>query len=236
MMKIPTILFLCCAVFAQPAFAASGDAVPAAASSAAGAEGFVAAGWSLEHRIATDLNADGLNDLVMIVRQDHEDTDTDEKPFDAMRRQMLIAFRDKQSDQYRLVHQDNALIPARETVNVEDYLPSYKPLETKPAGFSINLELFMSAGGWETELRTFQFEYRNGHVALVAFDSQRTNRSSGKTNGVRIDYLAGLAVKSSGNIQDDPVKEVSERLAVSRLYNLQDIGPAFEFNPFPETD
>ncbi|MEO1160705.1 MAG: hypothetical protein AAFW74_09665, partial [Pseudomonadota bacterium] len=205
MMKISATLFLCCAVFAQPAFTASKDAYPIAISSAADAEGFVAGGWSLEHRVENDVNADGLNDLVLIVRQHHDQADADEKSFDVMRRQILIAFRDKQSDQYRLVHQDNAFIPVRETANVEDYLSAYKPLEAKPAGFSVNLELFMGAGGWETELRTFQFEYRNGHFALVAFDSQRTNRSSGATTGVRMDYLAGLAVKNSGNIQDDEV-------------------------------
>lgn len=234
--KTLTTLFLVCAIFALPAVAISKSAYPGAVSSAASAEGFVTTGWSLEHRIKTDLNADGLKDLVLIVRQDHEQADADQKSFDIMGRQILIAFRDKRSGQFRLVHQDNAFIPARETGNVEDYLSAYGPLEPKPEGFSVNLELFMGAGGWETELRTFQFQYRNGHFALVNFDSQRTHRGSGKTTGIRIDYLTGLAVKSSGSIQDDEIKESSEKLAVPRLFNLGEIGPAFDFNPVSVKD
>jgi len=236
MTNILTALFLGFAIFAQTASVAAQSAYPVAASSAASAEGFVAGGWLLEHRINNDLNADGLNDLVLIVRQDREQAGTDGKSFDVMRRQILIAFRDKRSGRYRLVQQENALIPVRETVNVEDCLSGYNPLKPKPGGFSVDLELFMSAGGWETELRTFQFEHRNGQFVLVNFDSQRTHRSSGETTGIKVDYLTGLVVKNSGNVRDEEIREVSENLALPRLFNLEDIGPGFDFIPVPAND
>ncbi|MEO9875618.1 MAG: hypothetical protein ABJM26_17720 [Anderseniella sp.] len=236
MTSILVALFLVCAVFVQTAPAVSQSAYPVAVSSATNAEGFVAGGWLLEHRINNDLNADGLNDLVLIVRQTREQVGTDGKSFDVMRRLILIAFMDKQSGRYRLVQQENAFIPVRETVNVEDYLSGYNPLKPIPGGFSVDLELFMSAGGWEMELRTFQFEYRNGQFVLVNFDSQRTHRSSGETTGIKVDYLTGLVVKNSGNAQDDEIREASENLAVPRLFNLEDIGPGFDFIPVPAKD
>lgn len=236
MTSILAASFLGFASFAQTTSAASQSLYPAAVSSAASADGFVADGWSLEHRIDNDLNADGLNDLVLIVRRAREQAGSGDRSFDVMRRQILIAFRDKQSGRYRLEHEENALVPVRGSANVEDYLSGHNPLVARSNGFSVNLDLFMGAGGWETEQRAFQFEYRKGRFVLVAFDSLRTNRASGKTTGIKIDYLTGLAVTNSGNIQDDQIKEVSEKLAVQRLFNLEDIGPGFDFNPFPEKD
>lgn len=229
-------VFLVCASLVQATAAVSQSVDPAVVNSDAGVEGFVADGWSLERQIDNDFNSDGLDDLLLIVRQNHKQKDqlqaeADSKSFDTMRRQILIAFKNKENDQYRLVHRNNVFIPARGTANVEDFLPNHMPLEPKPKGFLINLEWFMSAGGWEMELRSFQFEYRDGHFALVAFDSQRTNRGSGKTTGIKVNYLTGLAVKSSGNIQEDEVKEVTQRITIARLLNLADIGPAFDFDP-----
>lgn len=231
-----TALLLVCASLVQPVPAAAQGAYPNVVEVAENAEEFVATGWSLEHRVDNDLDADGLQDLVLIVREDHDPSLADGTSFDAMRRLILIAFRDKETGRYKLVHRETALIPMRESRNVEDYLSAYAPLEPKPKGFAINLESFMSAGGWETELRAFRFEYREGHFSLVAFESQRTHRASGRTSGISVDYTAGLAVKNSGNIQDDETNEISEKLALSRLYRLEDVGPAFDFNPMPVKD
>ncbi|MEM9471331.1 MAG: hypothetical protein AAGA00_05200 [Pseudomonadota bacterium] len=236
MTRALTASLLVCASLVQPAAAAAHGAHPNKTATAEIADGFVAAGWSLEHRLDTDLDADGLQDLVLIVRQDHDQSLADRSSFDVMRRSILIAFANKETGRYNLVQRETALIPVRESKNVEDYLSAYAPLEPKPKGFAINLERFMSAGGWETELRTFRFEYRDGRFSLVAFESQRTHRASGKTSGVSIDYTAGLAVKNSGNIQDDETTETLQKLTVSRLYRLEDVGPAFDFNPAPVKD
>ena len=231
-----TALLLVCASLVQPVPAAAQGAYPDVAAAAEDADGFVATGWSLEHRVDNDLDEDGLQDLVLIVRQDHDPSLADGTSFDVMRRLILIAFRDKETGRYNLVHRETALIPVRESKNVEDYLSAFAPLEPKPGGFAISLERFMSAGGWETELRTFRFEYRKGRFSLVAFESQRTHRASGKTSGISVDYPAGLAVKNSGNIQDDETTETSEKLALPRFYRLEDVGPAFDFNPLPAQD
>ena len=226
-----TVLFLVCAGLLQAPSAVAQSAATTIPASAESAEGFIAPGWSLEHRIDNDLDSDGLDDLVLIVRQNHDQASAQDKSFDVMRRRILIAFRHEETSRYRLVQQDTRLIPQRETVNVESYLPADGALEGVPKGFAINLELFMSAGGWETEMRTFRFEYRKGSFVLVAFDSQRTHRASGETTGLRLDFPAGLAVKSSGNIEDDETRVVTEKLNTSRVIRLQDIGPAFDFNP-----
>lgn len=210
---------------------------PTLASSATSIDEFAPLGWKLEFSLENDFNSDGKKDAVFIIRKTY-DADNPDNPsvgeivFDAMNRTLVIALKQPDGNGYKLAFQSDTFIPVRNTPDLEEYLDTAAPLETRLNGFTIYFNLFYSAGSWEMEQRVFQFAFRNGHFVLDIFEHNKTNRSSGKTNGVMADYKRQRANITTGYIADEPPNVTFKKIDIPELFEISDIKNAFNFDPF----
>ena len=201
---------------------------------------FVPQGWVLERSVQGDLDADGRNDLVLLLRmQDPRNVLRNEglgmPEFDTNPRLLVVAFRD--GDRYRRVLQDHALVPRQQDPVEEDYIQGGDAVSIVRGTLRVDLYAWRSAGGWGTWTNTYRFRWQQGCFRLVGFDKSHVQRNSGETIDTSINYLTRRATVSQGTIEEDAIRTHAVRLPKSPLRCLQDIGSGMEFDPgLPEPE
>ena len=229
------IAFMCMVGLAGQTQAISETAKPKITGSAADAKGFVPDAWRLEHTVRGDLNGDSSDDLAIVLRKPYNPPARTSKsdagaPFDPMQRVLVIALHDSSNGRYRLAHQDHAIIPDRFSGNVEDYLAGPDPLEISKGVLRLRLDVFLSAGGWETSSRTFSFRLQDDKFVLIGFDRQIIHRGTGKQEELSINYLTGEAKLGEGSIEDDALKVTWKKISRRAFLTIGDIGNGLEFD------
>ena len=212
---------------------------PMLQASAVSAAGFTPAGWALEQSVTGDLNADGADDLVMLLRMaDAKNIVANtggmgEDPFDTSPRILAIAFADA-SVGYRLALQNHSLIARRADPALNDPVDSSDSLSIERGAVNVWLNFFMSAGGWTMFNATFRFRYQNGRFELVGFDKVTTRRNTGDLRIVSINYAAGVAKIETGALDSDIGKATERRLPKNRkALTIEDVGDGLVFDPAP---
>lgn len=204
---------------------------------AAGADGFVPPGWTLEAQAKGDLNGDGVPDLAFVLH------DADPKnvvanagglgadPLDTNPRILGVAFGIKGAGAYDLVLQKHALIPRRTEPSVEDPFDADSSLGIARGALHVTLEFFADAGTWMTSNTTETFRWQKGGFALIGYDRTETHRGSGEMHGVSINYPAGRAKRTHGATDSDKVDTSWETLSARPLLSLDQIGDGMAFDP-----
>ena len=212
---------------------------PALKTSAASAAAFAPAGWALEQSVTGDLNADGADDLVMLLRMADpkivlsNSGGMREDPFDSNPRILAIAFADA-SGGYRLALQNHSLIARRTEPALDDTVDGSDSLAIERGAVKVRLNFFMSAGGWTMFNATYRFRYQNGRFELIGFDRVTTQRNTGDLRIVSINYPAGVAKIETGTIESDIGKVTESRLPKNRkALTIEDVGDGLDFNPMP---
>ncbi len=201
------------------------------------AEGFVPSGWMLEAQASGDLNRDGKDDLVLVIRQNNPDNviqdfeGLGEKPFDTNPRILAIAFRDGPSSGYRLQSENHTLIPRRTDPVAADPFDNEAGIAIVRDGFQVRLEWFMSAGGWETFSTSYTFRHRTGRFELIGYDRNTTHRASGDMKSVSINYLTRKVKTTTGHISRDAQKVRWLTLPQGPAPTIESIGDGLSFRP-----
>jgi hypothetical protein len=201
------------------------------------AEGFVPPGWMLEARASGDLNRDGRDDLVLVIRQNNPDNviqdfeGLGEKPFDTNPRILAIAFQDGFSSGYRLQSENHTLIPRRTEPAAADPFDREAGIAVVRDGFQVRLDWFMSAGGWETFSTTYTFRHKTGRFELIGYDRSTTHRASGDTQSVSINYLTRKVKSTTGHISRDAEKVRWLALPQGPAPTIDSIGDGLSFRP-----
>lgn len=208
---------------------------PALAEHGQVAKDFVPAGWLLERAIAGDLNKDGADDLLLLLHQNdpaniltHDGMG--ESPFDSNPRMLAVVFGDGQGG-YRLGFENHSFIARREDPVMSDPMSEAGELSIARGSIVATLYFFMSAGGSDTSSPTFRFRYQEGDFHLIGYDGVNTNRMSGKTHDVSINYLTSKAVIKTGSIETDVVETTTKRLRPQPLLTMEDVGDGLSFEP-----
>ena len=68
---------------------------------------------------------------------------------------------------------------------------------------------------------SYTFRYRDGRFELIGYDDNSTERNSGKTEGISINYLTGRAKHTSGTIDSDSVEVSWEALPRRPLHDAR---------------
>jgi hypothetical protein len=207
------------------------DVRPTVPASGAQALDFVPSGWTLEHDKQGDLNKDGQPDLLLVLRKNYKLDAAKPDDFDPLNRMLLVAFGDKAAQGYRLVLLNTALIPPRETANLDDILDWKDTISVDGHSYKISMHVFMSAGGWDTGTTRFHFRYQDGGFALIGYDHDNTHRGSGKTTQTSINYLTHKAKITTGSIEHDRKKIIWKKLPKAELIRLDDIEDGLSFDP-----
>jgi hypothetical protein len=196
--------------------------------------GFVPRGWQLERTVHGDLDTDGRSDLALLLRMRdarnvlrNDGLGTPE--FDTNPRMLVVAFRD--SAGYRLVLQDQALVPRQRDPVEDDYIQGEDAVSIVRGTLRVALYAWRSAGGWGTWTNRFTFRWQDNCLRLIGFDRAHVQRNSGETVDTSLNYLTRRATVAEGNIEEDAGRMRRIRLPDAPLRCLQDIGSGMEFEP-----
>lgn len=201
---------------------------------AAQAEGFVPKGWRLEYSQRGDLNTDGRDDLLMVLRM-HEPKNVvhneglGQDQFDTNPRILAAAFASDTG--YRLQMQNHTLIPRPDSPVMDDYLEGPEALKIARGAFSVTLFSFASAGSWSTGHSAYTFRHQDGCFRLIGYDDDNTQRNSGETTNTSVNFLTRKAIVTTGSIETDKTKAKTHKLAKKPLLCLDEVGDGFEFDP-----
>lgn len=211
-------------------------AYPALVKEGAAAGDFVPPGWKLESEKPGDLDKDGQQDLLILLRmQDARNVIKNEglgpDPFDTNPRILAVALGGGPGKPYKLVLENHTLIPRPTVPVLEDVLSEFGEVAIERGALKVALHMFSSAGSWATSLTTYRFRHGKRGFELIGFDRRTTGRGDGSQEEVSINYLAGKIKIATGSIEDDQLKVTWRKLKKAPLLKIADIGDGLEFEP-----
>lgn len=200
----------------------------------ASAEAFVPKGWKLEKQQSGDLNKDGQDDLLLLLRMDDrrnvlKNEGLGQDPFDTNPRILAVAFGTGQS--FTLGLENHTLIARTEDPVMDDPVGESGGVAIERGTLKVSLYSFASAGSWSAGSSTFRFRHGKRGFELIGYDSSSTQRNTGEVEQVSINYLTGKVQISTGTISDDKLKDKWRKIPKKKLLLLEEIGDGLAFDP-----
>ena len=199
------------------------------------AEAFAPAGWRVEFKAAGDLNKDGIDDLALVIRQDDPANVLTNMPigpakFDTNPRILAVAL-GRRGGGYDLALENHTLIPRTTEPNLDDYLSEGGGVSIARGTLQVKLHLFASAGGWSMGTVGYTFRFQSGRLELIGYDSAMTQRNSGETTEISVNYSTGRMKIATGSIENDKTKVRWRTLPKRPPLTIDQIGDGMEFDP-----
>lgn len=200
------------------------------------AEAFVPKGWRLEKQQSGDLNKDGQDDLLLILRMDDrqnilKNEGLGQNPFDTNPRILAVAFSNGAGKTFTLELENHTLIARTEDPVMDDPVGESGGVAIERGTLKVDLYSFASAGSWSTGTTTFRFRHGKRGFELIGYDSSSTQRNSGEVEEVSINYLTGKVQISTGTISDDKLKDKWRKIPKKKLLLLEEIGDGLAYDP-----
>lgn len=240
---IGRVASLVIAAFVTPALVTQASAldeipqavIPALPHKAAAAEGFAPPGWAVEAKASGDLDGDGKADLAFVLHGTDPKLVLDNKDgiggdeIDTNPRILGVAV--ATADGYRLVVQNATLIPRRTEPNIVDAFEADGGLSISRGAVKVSISLFASAGGWGMSNIGFTFRLADQTLRLIGYDRIDTQRNSGETETVSVNYLSGKMSVAKGRIDEDEEKTLWRKAPTAKGPTIERIGDGIEFDP-----
>lgn len=220
------------------AFEAPPAAIPKLNATGVAAADFAPPGWIVETEAKGDLDGDKSPDIAFVLRGadpalkvKNDGLGPDE--MDTNPRILGVAV--SREGGYRLVAQNATLIPRNDIPNREDTF-SKDDLSVERGALKVGLTHFMSAGGWGAATVSFLFRVRDGRLEAIGYDRSDTQRNTGETETVSVNYLTRRMSRAKGTIETDPDKDrkVWSRVQSKRPPTIDEIGDGLDFDPTSE--
>ncbi len=222
------------AVDGEPAIPAA--SYPALARHAQSVEGFVPMEWRIESKVSGDLNGDGRDDVVLVLRAIDARNVIDMRGrggpenYDTNPRILAVAFANAAGG-YDLALENHTLIARTTEPSAQDPLDANGVqeggVEIKKGTLQVTLGYF---GGNMGHL-TYTFRFQGGRFALIGYDSVDVERSKGIIRQVSVNYATRQIKKSFGKISDDINKVTRTTLPPKPLLTMEQIGDGLDFQP-----
>lgn len=242
-MRIAFALGLAAAAVLAPLGVAAQDVeIPAVAypklpAQAASAAGFAPKGWPVEAEAKGDLNADGIDDLALVIRNnDPRNVITHDgfgpSPFDSNPRILAVAFGEAGGG-YRLAAENHDLVPRPESPTLEDPFGEGE-LTIAKGVLKLKLHFFANAGGWTMFNSTFSLRWQNARFELIGFDRFLIRRNTGEVEELSVNFMTRKAKIGTGTIDTDEMSTRWTKASSLKPLPLDRIGDGLEFDPLPE--
>lgn len=190
-------------------------------------------GWTVEMESRGDLNGDGVPDLMLVLHMvnpvnviTNDGFGTSE--LDTNPRMLVVAFAEKATSRYSLALVNHTLIPRHTNPSMDDPLEDAAIVK---GTVHVSLGFWMSAGSWFTSQTELTFRYQDGCFKLIGYDSTGTQRNSGETSTVSINYLTRKAKITKGNIENDRQDVSWKTVRIPSLPCLDAVGDGLDFDP-----
>jgi hypothetical protein len=209
---------------------------PALPRHAESVEGFVPKDWRIETKLSGDLNADGRDDLVLILRANDPRSIIDARgqggpeKFDTNPRILTVAFADV-SGGFDLALENHTLITRTVEPSAQDPLD---PNGVQEGGVEIkNGTLQVTLGYFSGNMGhlTYTFRFEKGAFKLIGYDSTDVERFKGIMSQVSINYSTRRMKRSVGSISEDTDKVTWTTLPAKPLLTMPQVGDGMEFEP-----
>lgn len=237
---IATICLLLCGACG---FAAAEPVIPPASylalvKHAKSAEGFVPNEWRIEIQKPGDLNGDGRDDVVLVLRALDERNVVDMRGqggpahYDTNPRILMVAFANAAGG-YDLALENHTLIARTTEPSAQDPLD---PNGVQEGGVEIKkgaLQVTLGYFGGDMGHLTYTFRFQSGRFALIGYDSINVERSQGIIRSVSINYATRRMSRSVGSISDDKDKVIWTKLPAKPLLTMQQVGDGLDFKAGP---
>lgn len=231
-----SVIFLFASLFQAIAYDIPEAEYPELTLTADSAESFVPTGWTIEIMETGDLNEDGRDDILLVLKEDNPDNFIINDPaspgvdeWDANPRVLAVAFA-LPADGYELMLQNNDFIPRHEDPCIDD---PFSLAEIENGDIRIYCHLWANAGTWYTSDSRFTFRYLDGAFRLVSWLDFTTKRNSGETWEIELDYVSQKAVLTTGNFTEDETEDQSyeRQLTCEELCTMEEVGTCWDFYP-----
>lgn len=234
------LLLACCfATASAQSFELPDVAYPDLAERAATPQAFVPPGWRLEHQARGWLDADELEDAILVLRMDLPGNVVDNNGFGPDRfdtnPRILVALLADADGGWRRVMANHTLVPRPEMPVMDDFLhddaASAVTVGTNRT-WTVGLHSWASAGTWSTRAVTYTFRLEDDCMRLAGYDEMHLHRASGEITRTSVNYLTGRAWTQPDSIESDtPGPQRWTRLASAASICISDIGDGLSFEP-----
>jgi hypothetical protein len=229
-----SLCWACGPAAAEPAIPAA--SYPALVKHAQSVEGFLPWEWRIELKVSGDLNGDGRDDVVLVLRAIDDRNVIDMRgqggpeSFDTNPRILMVAFANAAGG-YDLALENHTLIARTTEPSAQDPLD---PNGVQEGGVAIKkgtLQVTLGYFGGNMGHLTHTFRFQGGRFALIGFDSVDVERSKGTIRQVSVNYATRRMERSIGKISDDINKVTRTTLPAKPLLTMEQVGDGLQFNP-----
>ncbi|MDR4305117.1 hypothetical protein IHQ68_00550 [Chelatococcus sambhunathii] len=208
--------------------------IPTLPQAGAKADDFAPPGWIVEAKAEGDLDGDKVPDLAFVlhgtdpalkVKNDSlgpDEVDTNPR---------ILGVAVARGGSFRLVAQNATLIPRNDIPTRSDPFEA-DGLSIARGAVKLSLGLFMSAGGWGMSNVSFLFRVRDGKLETIGYDRSDTQRNTGETETVSVNYITRKMSRAKGSIETEPDKDkVVWTTLKGPAPSIDQIGDGLDFEP-----
>lgn len=163
----------------------------------------VPSGWKLLTKNKSDLNKDGLLDIVILIEDMSlkNQKETNGTTLKTNERHLLVAFK-RPDGSYKWAAKSTSIIPPKDDPKRPCLLDPFgenSGISTENGLIKIHLQHFYSCGAWETYDFDYIFRYQNQKFELIGYNKSSLHRSTGEEISTTVNFSTAKMTRTTGS-------------------------------------